>query len=218
LPEIKTQRSDILRKSEIDQMLTAAERYPNGDRLQCIIALAWLFGKRITEILRLKRDNITIINDYLSVRFSVLKKKKRESAVPKKYTKRIKLDHPYVQYILDWINTIEEGYIFPSSSISRTDMVTTKYVNRDGKEVFGKYTYAREGGHLSRQAVHYYIKRINPKAWMHLFRESLATFMAENGATEEELMHWFDWDDIRTAHEYVKRGTGLTQKWSDRKW
>jgi hypothetical protein len=42
--------------------------------------------------------------------------------------------------------------------------------------------------------------------------------MAEMGATEEELMHWFDWSDPRVAHEYVKRGTKLIEKWADRTW
>jgi hypothetical protein len=42
--------------------------------------------------------------------------------------------------------------------------------------------------------------------------------MAEKGATEEDLMHWFDWDRVDTAHEYVKRGTKLTEKYSERTW
>jgi len=62
----------------------------------------------------------------------------------------------------------------------------------------------------------YWFRKANPNAWFHLFRESLATKMAEHGATEEELMHWFDWDRVDTAHEYVKRGTKLTEKWAER--
>jgi len=33
--------------------------------------------------------------------------------------------------------------------------------------------------------------------------------MAERGATEEELMAWFDWDRYDTAHGYVKGGPKL---------
>jgi len=36
--------------------------------------------------------------------------------------------------------------------------------------------------------------------------------MAERGATEEELMSWFDWD------RYVKGGPKLTEKWAERTW
>jgi len=42
--------------------------------------------------------------------------------------------------------------------------------------------------------------------------------MAEEGATEEELMHWFDWETPNSPHKYVKRGTRLTEKWSERVW
>ena len=34
----------------------------------------------------------------------------------------------------------------------------------------------------------------------------------------EKIMHWFDWDRVDTAHEYVKRGTKLTEKWAERTW
>jgi hypothetical protein len=66
------------------------------------------------------------------------------------------------------------------------------------------------------QKAQYYLKKVNKNVWWHLFRESLATEMAERGATEEELMHWFDWSRADTAHQYVKRGIKLTEKWSDR--
>ena len=71
-------------------------------------------------------------------------------------------------------------------------------------------------GRMSRQHAYRIIKGLNPKAWTHLFRHSLATEMAERGATEEELMSWFDWDRYETAHRYVKGGPKLTEKWSKR--
>jgi integrase len=53
---------------------------------------------------------------------------------------------------------------------------------------------------VSRQLALYYLKKVNPDAWFHLFRHSLATQIAEHGGTESELMGWFDWDDAKTAH------------------
>jgi len=45
---------------------------------------------------------------------------------------------------------------------------------------------------MSREQAYKIFKAINPKCWLHLFRHSVATEMAERGATEEELMSWFD--------------------------
>jgi len=215
MPKITTERDDILRKPEIDIMLKDAESTYNGERLQCIMALAWMFGKRINEILRLKRDDVWVDGGFLFVRFLVSKKKTREgSPIPKPFLKRIRLEHPYVQYVLSWIEKIKDGYLFPSHREPTTFRVKRK--DKETGQVIKIYEYEREGGYVSDRRVRQQLKQVNPKAWLHLFRESLATYMAEHGATEEDLMHWFDWDRVDTAHEYVKRGTKLTEKWSER--
>lgn len=167
------------------------ERAADKPWLQCLIAIAWLFGKRITEILQLRREATWVDENYLYIRFLVSKKKKRrETAVPRPFVKRITLRHPGVQYILRYIENCEGQLFLPGLK------------NTESKRV-------RAWQHL---------KEINSQAWWHLFRESLATQMAERGATEEMLMHWFDWDRVDTAHDYVKRGTKLTEALSDRTW
>lgn len=212
MPKIKVKRSDILRKPEIDDMLEKAEHVYMGERLQCIIALAWLFGKRINEILRLKKSDIWTEGGFLYVRFHVSKKKTRQAdPIPKPFLKRIRVEHPYAQYILKWISKIKDGYIFASYGKPRIIRVKSQ---KTGKT----YEYHKPGGYLSDARVKQQLKEINPNAWWHLFRESLATYMAEKGASEEELMHWFDWDRVDTAHQYVKRGTKLTEKWSVREY
>jgi integrase len=219
VPRIKVQRADVLRKPEIDAMLERAGGVYMGERLQCIIALAWLFGKRIKEILRLKREDVWTDSRFLYVRFHVEKKpRKREPPIPRPYVKKIRLDHPYVPYVLNWISRIGEGYVFQGDTKPRTFRVKAKWIGRDGKPVEKEYEYKIEGGHLSDARVRQLLKQVYPNAWWHLFRESLATHMAEMGATEEELMHWFDWSDPKTAHAYVKRGTKLIEKWADRIW
>lgn len=184
MPKIKTKRSDILRKTEIQKMLKSSDPW-----LACLIALAWMFGKRINELLRLTREDIRTDEQFLYVRFLVSKKRTRtDQPVPKPFLKRITLNHAGVPYVLAYWKDMSDmkmnGPIFP----------------------------------MSRQLAHYYLKKVNPDSWFHLFRESLATEMAEHGATEEKLMHWFDWDRVDTAHEYVKRGTKLTEELSERTW
>jgi len=181
MPKIKTKRKDILRTFEITPLL---ENSPSW--LACLIALAWIFGKRISELLKVSKEDIRVDEEFLYVRFLVSKKKSRaETPVPKPFLKRIVLKHPGVPYILNHIEQIQEGKLFPK---------------------------------MTRQLALYYLKKANAKCWWHLFRESLATEMAERGASEEQLMHWFDWDRVDTAHEYVKRGTKLTERLSRRTW
>ena len=50
---------------------------------KCLIALLWLFGKRISEVLRLKRKDLWFDEHFLYVRFSILKKKGEYKAVKK---------------------------------------------------------------------------------------------------------------------------------------
>ena len=199
-----------MRKPEIMRTLSDAKELP---WLQCLIALAWIFGKRINEILRLRQDDIWTDEKFLYVRFFVSKKKSRRSTpIPERYVKRITLKHLGVPYILSYIDTIQDGYLFPDPTQKE------KIIRTYNKQYEKWYEYKIEGGHVSRHRAKYLLKKINPKAWLHLFRESLATEMAEHGATEEKLMHWFDWDDPRTAHRYVKRGTKLTEELSERTW
>jgi integrase len=205
MPKIKTKRTDILRNPEVENLLAKADPW-----LACLIALCWMFGKRINEYVRLKRDDVWIEGDYLFARFLVSKKHTpKEPPVPHPYLKKIRKDHPGVQYVYDYIGTIKQGYLFPAETKSRIRIIKMKDKT---------YTYQIEGGHIHVDTALYYLKKLSKDVWFHLFRESLATRMAEKGATEEELMHWFDWDRVDTAHEYVKRGTKLTEKWSERAW
>jgi integrase len=71
---------------------------------------------------------------------------------------------------------------------------------------------------LTRQLANYYIKKINPQSYMHLFRHSLATEMSEHCFTVQQLMSWFDWENPEIAMNYVQRGPALTKELSDRKW
>lgn len=217
MPKIKTKRSDILRKREILETVKKAEE-KEMPWLSCMIGLACIFGKRINEIINLRKDQILTDDKFLIVRFRVSKKRDRDTPIPIYHLKRKTLKHPLVPFILKYVKSIEDGYLFPSereeSMVKQKITVTTKA--GESKEL--QYEYVVPGGFLSRQLALYYLKKIAPNWWWHLCRESLATSMAEDGATEEELMHWFDWETPNSPHKYVKRGTKLTEKWSERTW
>ena len=225
MPKITTTRNDVIRNHELDRMLKKVEagttnygKQPlkfNPDMIKCLLALLWIFGKRISEILKVRRGDIFTRKGYLYVRFTVLKKRGlKERPIPEKRLKRITLQNPYAKLIINWTNRFERAgsYIFPGRVRERTFNVVKKETGK-------VYTYHQDAEpRMSRELAYKILKGINPKVWLHLFRSSVATEMAERGATEEQLMAWFDWDRYDTAHEYVKGGPKLTAKWAKRTW
>lgn len=183
----------------------------------CMIAILWLFGKRITEVVTLQRKDVQKDAQYLTLYFRVLKKKELM-----RYRKQIVLTNPYTTYVLRWIEILDarkpaqadpllyNPYIFPGGSEPRVYTVKSKE-----KE----YVYKRtRKGFMSANKAWKIIHFLDPDAWPHLFRHSLATKMAEEGATEAELMAYFDWDDSRTAHGYVIRSGRLGERFTKREW
>jgi len=217
MPHVKTKRDDILRPPEI--LDTVRKARDNGqDWLACAISIATIFGKRVNEIMSLTREQIVFDDKFLTIRFRVGKKREKDTPIPIFYLKRKTLQHPLVQYIKSHVDTINTGYIFPSSRKPTQVNIKRAVTLKDGNTTNLEYNYTTPGGYISPSLARYYLKKIAPSWWWHLCRESLATSMAEEGATEEELMHWFDWETPNSPHKYVKRGTRLTEKWSERGW
>ena len=173
-----------------------------GKAWQCLVAILWLFGKRISEIVCLRTTDLSIRNEYLAITFSILKKRKRRKdgtpnlTPPPRRTKRITLENPYTQYVVDYWESIKdrEMFMFPRKE-TRTGHIYPKYV----WDVIQKLDLPQP-------------------VWTHLFRHSLATAMAEDRATAYELKTWFDWEKITTADEYVSSVGLSTKRLSDRKW
>jgi len=250
MPIVKVKREDILREDEFREMLSKLEdkdtiigEYEttlHGEpvvqkfhikckQTQCLLCLLWIFGKRIQEILLLRRKDLYVEDGFLFVDFIVLKKKKRKS-VRERYTKRITLEHPYTHYITDHMSSINDpnAYIFPGGSRPRkfvSKVNVYEYSTDEKGNVRRKlkdtkiYQYERsERGFMSSQLAWKIIKFLNPNVYPHLFRHSLATRMAKHSFTEDQLMSWFDWDSPKIAHEYVERGPRLTEQASRRTW
>lgn len=179
MPEIKTLRDDIIRRPELDDMLKRAR----GKVTAALIAMLWLFGKRISEVIKLRKRDVWVEGGYLYARFTVGKKPKDTPLRDRIYVKRIKATHPYVKYIMPTLIDLgPDDRIFP----------------------------------IGRTKAWRLLKNVNPNVYPHFFRHSLATSMAERGASVIELMSWFDWDRTESAMKYVKRGIKLIEKWADR--
>ena len=198
MPIYKYKRDDVIRPNELDQILTKSREVNKyglpGIAWQCFVSILWLYGKRVSEIVSLKTDAIRIDPNYLNILFHVLKKaRKKDPGIKRPFTKRVTLENPYTKYIIEWKNQLGYSeYLFPRP---QTKM-----------------------GYIYRQYAHEVLKSISLRISSHLFRHSLATQMAESGATAYELVNWFDWDRTDTALEYIRRSGQMTQRLSNRKW
>lgn len=238
MPKYKYQRK-ILRKKTINLLLTECEKNLIGGKkvfekkegdffqikvdptmLQCLIALLWLFGKRIREVLKLKREDIEVREGFLYVNFQIQKKKSRKSLLtPIRKLKLITLKNPYTVYILNHIQTITnpDAWLFPGRKKKREWDV--KWKDPETGEIIKTYHYVDDDvGRMSKEYALRVLKSLSETVCCHLFRHSLATTMAERKSTEEELMNWFDWDRYETAHGYVKGGPRMTKELSERTW
>jgi len=217
LPFIKCKslrKEEILSEAEVEEMIEKAEIcFPEkASMIKCLIALLWLFGKRISEVLRLKRKDVWFDEHFLYVRFTVLKKKGEYKAV-----KKITLKNPFVKHVIQYIQLIEEpeAWLFPGRSRPKVVKVKAKLRNGTVKT----YEYERvESGNMSRQEAWRLLKKLNPTVWFHLFRDTVATKFAYEGATPYELQSWFDWEKLETANKYIKRGSAFIERLAQRVW
>jgi len=128
---------DVIRKEELDLILEKArEMYfvgLSGKAWQCLFALLWLFGKRISEVVSIPISSIRVSKTQLVITFTVRKKvirrTKKDGSIkvtrkPNRKTKRITLKNPYTKYVTTYLDEIKERvkekgirqiYLFPSS-------------------------------------------------------------------------------------------------------
>jgi len=233
----------IIRDSDMDGMLEVLEnsrrskkpliyRYVNKsgcertkqlqvdfDLAKCMLCLLYVFGRRVSGILKLKRSDFWTKRGYLYVRFIILKKTRRvDKLKTKTRVKRVHIQKQmkYVQHIINYVSKLKSqndplfpGYSRPYSKIvkrkDQTGKVVKTYMYEDNNE-----------GLMSRQQAYKIIKAINPNVYPHWFRHSLATQLAEEGIDQWQLMNWFDWDRFATAKRYVTGTAAMTRDISNR--
>lgn len=206
-------QEDILDWPKVEALIDKAGRKGiKSKRNQCLVALAWVFGKRIHEILRLKREDFDIGEQYLYVTFRVGKKRKKNTPVERTWTKKIALSHPAVKYVLAHVQPIQKGYIFASNRVESEKYWRT--VNNQGEVV--EYFYPRPGGYLSLTQASRIIKSLDERLYWHFFRYSLATQMARKQVPVAAMVKWFDWESANMAMKYVQENEEITEQLSNR--
>lgn len=232
MPKYKYKRDDVIRKGELDSIFDkiGSIKYMglSGDAWQCLVAILWLFGKRISEVIRLKSADLLIYNDdetnQLIVRFLVLKKESlKDTGVLRLYTKRITLDNPYTKYIMNYMEsfTINQWNAMidkwkDTEAFNDPNAAYSDFLDDEIDFLFPRKQC--KTGHIFREYAWHVLKMVKPDISSHLFRHSLATQMAEEGATAYEMVNWFDWERTDTALEYIRRSGRLTERLSSRVW
>lgn len=196
--KIKSLRDDIVRPTEARVLLKMAgiEKGPvRGPYLQAVLGFLIGYGKRISEILVLRRAEVRIEEDFINTRFLILKRAPVSGVLPYRW-KKLARSHYACEFIEPWVKSRPSpgSYVFPSL---RTRSMTTP-------------------GHISRQCIWSWLKDLDPDIWPHLFRHSLATQLGEEGATAYELKAFFDWGSIRTSEKYVRETPIIRDKWTRR--
>ena len=156
MPLIKTERKDIIRLDEVIEMYKEVGKLANtGDPLLyewidkngkkqyhrvwinysetcCLIAILTLFGKRISEVITLKRKDVWEKRNYLYIRFRLLKKKQKKEKIgePIHKTLRIHKEKSWElsQFIVKWVNQLphSESYLFSGKSRPHMQVVRNK--------------------------------------------------------------------------------------------
>lgn len=244
MPRIKTQHKDVLRDGDVKKMLDLATLLEASNRpaiyrfkdekgkdqteeltihygmVKALICFLYLFGKRVTEVLQLRRGDLWSKRGFLYVRFHVLKKKRRtDLALPQMKVKRVSIrrQKPFIMPIVDYATTLNDMNmpLFPGKCRPHTQIVKRK--DKEGRIIkVYEYKIKREGI-MSRVQAYKILKSLDVGAYPHWFRHSLATQLAEEGFTPWELKEWFDWSRFQTAVNYVEGTPSMTERISKRK-
>lgn len=244
MPKIKNQRIDIIPTEDWQTYIDLAKKIdysqatqipPFQNWLAAVIAIDWLTGKRINEILRLKRQDITITKNEIQIKFTVGKKRARTSPIelqPYQKTKTIK--HKAVPTILEYLNEYDTrlandpdiaqyikdtgGYLFPCPNEPRTITVTTTFTNGKGEKEKRTYTYQHPGGYMRKENAYYYLQKINQqlpperRIYFHYGRHNIGLKMAYQGKSPYQIAAVLD-ETVLAALEYTKHASAYDSEW-----
>lgn len=179
----------ILRESEVIELVRGL--YPEGKTLsrrdhqwRLLIALMYITGGRISEVLKLKKGNIQPHEkkkDYYVVTLRTLKRRK-------KMYRNVLLNIDRDKWVLDLLNSYFKEY--------PTNFLFSFYFNRKTED--GKIRL------LSRQYGYFMVKRMTAGLNPHYFRHARATNLVKQfGFNDQELTFYMGWANSAMASVYV---------------
>lgn len=177
LPEYKVPIDMLLMEEDVRAMFNKSE---NAEQL-VLIALHWLTGARTSEVLQLTKEDVGWDDDNLVIRLNTLKLGDNHQRFLSRqrtltYERLSGLDtNPYIETVIRYTLKIPQG----RRLLKRSTRWSNKVMNHLGKVAIGK--------------------EVTP----YHFRHSTLTWLARNGATVTELMHFKGATNIKSVQPYV---------------
>lgn len=199
----KTNRKDVYSAEEIADMYLKADTYEEYQKLRakCLVAIFWIFGKRRIEVAQIEILDIEHKDGFVFIRFYVVKKRTHKKLVTSR-RKKIEDSNFHAKIIIEYLEYMKEKH--PES----------KYLFPSTKNVFGLRTSFYYDEHLSGSQIWRIIKGLNPRGWVHLFRETKGAQVVrrdekEKGEASIETIYrvkrTLDLELTSTAFRYIDR-------------
>lgn len=193
---------------------------------QAVLAIIWLTGKRINEVLQLKRKHVALTPTLIRIRFFVGKKKSRGSPIEQMpYQKSRTIKHKAVPYIMEYLKEFDaeihnaENRLFPANTSPRERTVNTTFINGQGEEETRTYAYTDPGGYVYPEHARFWLSKVNKKLpkekriYFHYGRHSIGIKLAYQGRTPYQIAEILD-ESVKAAIEYTKHAGGYSQEWT----
>jgi integrase len=245
MPKHVIQRTDEIPTEDWIQCLELAASldYTNAHQippfqkwLVAVLAIDWLTGKRINEILRLKRKDITNTKSEIKLKFLVGKKRSRGTPIEMQpYQKARNIEHKAVPYITSYLEEYDKrletdidiakyikdigGYLFPCPSTERTKTVKTTFTNGKGEKETREYTYQQLGGYMKEENAFYWLQKVNAqlppekRIYFHYGRHSIGIKMAYQGRSPYQIAEVLD-ETVDAALQYTKHASAYSSEWT----
>jgi integrase len=234
MPNHKIKREDevplenwrkILALSEQLDYSKAEQVPPYQNWLTCVIAIDWLTGKRINEILNLFRNSIFFTKTEIRIKFKVGKKRSRGSPIElQPYLKARSIEHKAVVYIKNYLeqydaNPPESKYLFPANTTARTRTVNTRFINGQNEKETRKYSYSDPGGYVYEENARAWLDKINKqlpeneRIYFHYGRHNIGIKLAYQGKSNIVIAKILD-ETARAALAYTEHASGLGDEWT----
>lgn len=227
IEEISTENWKQVLKLAADLDFSQAYQVPPFQHwFQAVLAIIWLTGKRINEVLQLRRKHITLTPKLIRIRFHVGKKKSRASPIEQMpYQKSRTIKHKAVPYIMEYLKEFDakvhnaESHLFPANTKPRQRTVNTTFINGQGEEETRTYTYTDPGGYIYPEHARFWLSKVNEKLpkdkriYFHYGRHSIGIKLAYQGRTPYQIAEILD-ESVKAAIEYTKHAGGYSQEWT----
>jgi len=195
--EERKNRRNVVTDEEIAEMFRKADQFKNEYfklRAKALVSMLRLFGKRRKELCILKLDDVEVDSRYLTVTFTLLKKRKKV-VFSRRATKKVPLTDPLTKPIIEYLNYLKglnpkPVYFFPR-----------------GRAIFNIYTLI-PNEHLSDRQLFNILRSLSTRVWCHLFRETAAADVIRQDSSlmgAFKVMTRLDLSDFRTGYNYLRR-------------